>query len=240
MESVLHRRVGWVFLASLALGACEAGSTPTPEKVSPSASSSIASLPHSAPRSPTPTPTPAPEAKELPSAGVSAKPAEVPPPNWKPIPAKRDGGFPGVEFAEVRGFAMELHVEGRPICNLPLDDDGTLCETVEGPGVVLSPDQTKRLLAILRQPTTFGGGAKCYEPHHAFVFYDKAGTPVADIGICFMCQMTTARPVIPIATDVGEFAFWTAGITDQGTTSLRAFCRELGLPKCDAKSGDPM
>ena len=68
----------------------------------------------------------------------------------------------------------------------------------------------------------------------AFVLVaEPAGCPNASLE-------ALAHDLPTIATDVGEFAFWTAGITDQGTTSLRAFCRELGLPKCDAKSGDPL
>lgn len=232
MPYLRHARPLGTLLAMTSIACSSPESSPRKEELATSTSSSGAAAPATATSSSS-------AAAPPPSTSTTARAsAEVPPPGWQPIPEKRPKGFPGVEFAEVRGFAMELHVVGRPVCNLPLDEDGTLCETVEAPGVVLSAAQVEKLLALLQQPATFGGGAKCYEPHHAFVFYDKAGTPVAEIGICFLCQMATSRPIIPITQDVKEFGFWTAGVTDKGSDALRALCNELGLPKCDAKSID--
>ncbi|NUO48693.1 MAG: hypothetical protein HOV80_07540 [Polyangiaceae bacterium] len=187
---------------------------------------------------------PAPPAPPDPAASASvatAEPVSAPtvapeasPPGWQPIPAKRPKGFPGVPFAEVRAFAFDLENGARPICSGPLDEDGTLCSTVARPGVKLSAEQAKKLVALVQQKSSFGGGSKCFLPHHGFVFYDEAGVPVADISVCFMCEMATSTPSIPAARPSGEGG-GSVGISEKGVTALRALCNELGLPKCDAK-----
>ena len=223
------------------LSACSSGSTsPNVASTKPSSTREAAITPPSSAPPPASAPLasvtaaePSPPASPAPSA--SAAPEETPPPNWQPIPQKHPKGFPGVDFAEIKAFALDLHVNGPPQCWLPLDDDGTLCKTVEAPGVVLTEAQAKRLVALLKQPATFGGGSKCYLPHHAFVFYTKEGTPVAEIAVCFMCEMMMARPSLPAAKNYTEYSF---GISPKGNKAFRALCKELGLPKCDAKHPD--
>ena len=63
---------------------------------------------------------------------------------------------------------------------------------------------------------------------------DEAGTPVAEISLCFMCQMMVAAPTIPKAKRIGGDD--TYGLNEKSTAQLRALCRELGLPMCDAKN----
>ncbi len=172
---------------------------------------------------------------DSPVASASApEPPETPPPGWKPIPARRPNGFPGIEFSEVRAFAFDLEVAGRPICRGPLDPDGTTCSTVARPGVKLTSEQTKKLTDLLAARSSYGGGSACFLPHHGFVFYDAAGVPVAELSVCFLCDMAEAHPAIPIAkpSDAGAT---TVGITEKGVAGLRALCNELGLPKCDAR-----
>lgn len=223
---------------AMALSACSSTSTSTntastkPALTQEAPSPPPAPPPPIAPDPPAVAPEPSPPSA---SAQPSAPPAEVPPPNWQPIPKKRPKGFPGVEFAEVKGFALDLYVDRPPECELPLDGDGTLCKTVEAPGVVLTAAQTKKLIALLKQPATFGGGSKCYMPHHAFVFYDKEGTPVAEIAVCFLCNMMMAKPSIPAAKGDTEYSF---GVTSKGNEAFRALCNELGLPKCNADHPD--
>ncbi|MBK8235371.1 MAG: hypothetical protein IPK74_07440 [Deltaproteobacteria bacterium] len=159
---------------------------------------------------------------------------ETPPPGFTPIPASRKGAFPGVAFTEVRAFAFDLHVDERSVCGMPLDADGTPCETVEGPGVVLTEAQTKTLLAMLSSKSTFGSGSSCFLPHHGFVFYDAAGTPVAELSLCFMCAMMVALPSLPKMKPVQGTD--TYGLNEKSTARLRALCHELGLPMCDAKN----
>lgn len=170
-----------------------------------------------------------------PAATAEATPA-TPPPGFTPIPKKRKGGFPGVAFAEVRAYVFDLGNSGRPTCGMPLAEDGTLCKTVRPSGVVLSDAQTKLLLGMLAKKSTWGEGSACFLPHHGFVFYDEAGTPVAQISVCFMCQMMVSAPSIPKAKTLGGDD--TYGLHEKSTAQLRALCNELGLPMCDAKSPD--
>ena len=83
----------------------------------------------------------------------------------------------------------------------------------------------------IRDRSTWGSGSSCFLPHHGFVFYDGA-TPVAQLSICFMCEMMVAAPSIPKAKRLG--ADDTYGLNPKSTAQLRGLCRELGLPMCDA------
>ncbi len=173
---------------------------------------------------------------EVPEPDGSKPATETPPPGWKPIPAKRSKGFPGVAFAEVRAYAFDLRVAEMPVCGMPLDADGTLCDTVEQPGVVLSPAQTKLLVGMLKKKSTWGSGSSCFLPHHGFVFYDAEGVPVAEISLCFMCEMMATAPGIPGAKKLGTQNDY--GLNAKSTAQLRGLCRELGLPMCDATRPD--
>jgi hypothetical protein len=180
-----------------------------------------------------PDPSPEPEPPAQPDPPPVAQP-ETPPAGFAPIPAKRKQGFPGIAFTEVRAFAFDLRNDARPICERPLDPDGTTCKTVQKPGVVLTAEQTKRLLAVLARRGTWGAGSACWLPHHGFVFYDEAGVPVAEIGVCFLCDMLVASPAIPGAKKADEGSGY--GLSDKGAAELQKLCFELGLPKCNAKS----
>ncbi|MBL9026987.1 MAG: hypothetical protein JNL21_32625 [Myxococcales bacterium] len=212
-----------------------------PTACAPTARQDARPEPSSSPLSPAVSVTP-PEATVAPQPSASAvppaasvAPAEVAPEGFEPIPAKRKGGFPGVAFKKARAFAFDLSVSGKPVCRAPLDPDGTLCSTVERDGVELSAAQVERLLALLGQPSTFGGGAKCFLPHHGVVFYDERETPVAELSFCLLCDMALAHPAIPRTrpSDTGEGL---TGLSEKGNAALRGLCNELGLPKCNARS----
>lgn len=169
--------------------------------------------------------------EESESAPVASAPT-TPPPGWEPIPERHPKGFPGKPFAQVRAYAFDLENDGRPICPTPINKDGTLCETVEQPGVVLSEEQAGRLLALLQSSGTYGEPSKCFLPHHGFVFYDEAGGPVAYFSVCFLCDNALALPLLPKIKRFDNYY----GLSEKGSAELRALCRELGLPKCDARS----
>lgn len=168
----------------------------------------------------------------LPEPDGTMPPPDLAPPGFAPIPAKRRSGFPGVPFEEVRMFAFDLSVSDRPICERPLDPDGSPCATVVQPGVALNDAQTKTLLALFKKKSSWGTGASCFLPHHGFVFYDGEGTPVAEISVCFLCEMMATTPAIPKAKRRGDGNEY--GLGPKAMTALRGLCTELGLPKCDA------
>ena len=223
----------WIWALGLALApaACSSKTAATTADPTPATSSSASPV-MAAPRASVVEDVP-----DLPALSASTPgPAAAPgaPRDWKPIALKRSKGFPGVAFAKVTAYAMDRGLRQKPGCSLPLvEEDGTLCSTVEAPGVALNEAQTRRLLALLGQRSTFGGGSHCYMPHHAFVFYDAAGTPVAELGVCFECGMLMSRPQIPAAGQDTEYSF---GIAPGGKAALWALCKELGLPGCEAAS----
>jgi hypothetical protein len=130
--------------------------------------------------------------------------------------------------ATVRAYEMEpIDASGRPQCLQVLDATGALCSGVRGPGVVLSASQVATLLAILRAPASYGGGSKCFIPRHGFVFHDAADVPIAEVALCFECEMVRGQP----ALRGGEPS--SHGVSAAGLTGLRALCEELGLARCE-------
>ena len=150
-----------------------------------------------------------------------------------PLPSMGLKGYPDVPFATVKGFAFNLGKKGRPECLMPVYDDGTLCKSVETPGVVLNEQQKKRLLKLLSSPKTFGAmEAKCFIPHHAFVFYDKNGKTVGQVSICFMCVGLRADPPVRAQPKSPR----RAALGKQGLKKLRALCNDLKLPACNKEA----
>jgi hypothetical protein len=107
----------------------------------------------------------------------------------------------------------------------PVRRDGTLSPEVVHPGVRLSEDQVRRLLALVEHPDERMRGIvqRCgFDPHHAFVFYDARGLPVAEIMVCFTCGEWMAMP---------QPATMTRLMGDHHAP-LKAFCEELHLGGC--------
>lgn len=100
--------------------------------------------------------------------------------------------WPPVAFSSVRAFVYDCEAELR---NMSFLKNGRMhTGVINAPGALLNADQTTRLLAILNTPSTREKYKPCYVPHHAIVFYDAAGQPVANIEICFTCSRHIATP----------------------------------------------
>ena len=112
---------------------------------------------------------------------------------------------------------------------MPANKDGSLCKSVQKPGVELKPKQAERLLSLINSRSTYGAGlAKCFIPHHGFVFYDASGKMTAQISICFMCDRLEASPDVPaMGSDVQTMVF-----SKRGKAQLIQLCHDLGLPGC--------
>ena len=137
--------------------------------------------------------------------------------------------YPMTPFATVRGFAFNQGKKGRPECHRPLNEDGSLCKSVEKPGVVLDPTQQARLLALLGTEATFGDGeSKCFIPHHGFVFYDDNDQPVGQVSLCFLCAGLRARPRLPAQPENPRYS----GLGESGMKNLKQLCTDVGLPGC--------
>lgn len=228
---------------ALALAAC-AGPPPDPRGAPPLARSApppAAPAPPSSSAAASPPPLDPAVEKALAELEHHADPLSTylvrdPPPvrGFAPIPAKRGGRFPGVAYTEVRGYAYrfvrpQLQLDGDARCGSEqpgvLTSKGTLCPTVVAPGVTLTEEQAARLVAIAVQPDPEVQRmvTRCeFDPHHAFVFHDARGVPVAEMLVCFSCGQWVLRPAPQgIAELMGKHE-----------PELRRLCEELGLGGC--------
>jgi len=77
----------------------------------------------------------------------------------------------------------------------PIFKDGKLHETViNREGALLTTNQVNRLLIAVTGEHPVYDVAACFNPRHAFVFYDSDRKPVAQIELCFECLEHEAKP----------------------------------------------
>lgn len=121
--------------------------------------------------------------------------------------------WPAVSYSEVRGYVYNL--DGN--YGIPIVQDGILDQSVVGRrGVKLSTSQVEHLLdAVVRPHSSPAFAAACYEPRHAFVFYDDHHQPVAHIEICFSCIGFRTLPMLSHSVGFAE---------------LGKLCKDLSLP----------
>lgn len=148
--------------------------------------------------------------------------------------ASSQAAFTMREGLSARGFAYryawltERGRKDRPECEgenpRVIANDGTLCPTVVNDGALLTPDQLRRLLALIRAPGPVTERWRCgYQPHHAFVIFDENDAPIAQIGACFTCgEWRTEPPIAGADPAMGK-------TLNDGLTLI---CRELGLGGC--------
>lgn len=110
-----------------------------------------------------------------------------------PPPSTGGKPWPPVTYKSVRAFVYDCEAEHNNMSFFK--KDGTMHQGVlNAPGVELSPAQVKRLLSAVSTEVPPGKYKPCYVPHHAFVFYDAGGRPVAHLEVCFTCRRTIATP----------------------------------------------
>ncbi len=102
-----------------------------------------------------------------------------------------DNSWPPVEFTEVRAYAWpdDKQTEAVILPGMKLKPGA-----INADGAVLTPQQTKRLLAAIAYGHPDHPIASCHIPHNAFVFYDATKKPVAFVEICFGCLSYRAEP----------------------------------------------
>ncbi len=120
---------------------------------------------------------------------------------WDPLPPEIAAAFPG----------CDEHV---------LSDDGRICPSATLPAKPLSAAQSAEFLALAALPESRTRFRCDFDPHHAFVFRDARGRPVADVQVCFECGEWTLNDARPRTLPEGAF------------TRLAALCRELELGGC--------
>lgn len=163
---------------------------------------------------------------------------QTPRKDWRPLPAARRGPFPRAAVAEIRAYAFgfDSRTELDTKCDV-LAPDGTFCPSVVAPGTQLSPEQREQLMRLVigaksEEVTSEGRHAKravtrCgFEAHHAFLFFDAAGRPVAELLVCFTCSEWALTPATE-SVNATPAMMW-----DDERIALRSLCEELKLGGC--------
>jgi hypothetical protein len=143
-----------------------------------------------------------------------------------PVPAF---GFERIATARAFVFNRTKDMCEQPFAAAP---NGTLrgCASLEGTGAVLSAAQRGELLALLSDRKSFEGpDVRCFDPHHAFVFYDVAGNPTSWLSVCFECRKLAASAPIPAAI-MGGSSF-PGALSDEALGRLEVLVDALGLPR---------
>ena len=142
-----------------------------------------------------------------------------------PVQEKDIEPFPGFKYHQIKAYNFNAE-NGIPECSMPLREDGSLCSSVKGRGKLLSKIQAKNLFAILNNPTSYKRPrARCFTPHHAFVFFNRKGKAVGQISLCFECDRLFMEPARPESRSLAP----------PGMKKLRSLCHNLGLKDCDER-----
>ncbi|MBT9556233.1 MAG: hypothetical protein IV100_09400 [Myxococcales bacterium] len=145
-----------------------------------------------------------------------------------PVVSAKTRKSPWLTAHEVLAYELNGGSTGRPECSRAIEMGGTLCKTAALPGKALTQTQRERLAALSRTPGALNNElTKCFIPHHTFVAYDAKGRPVAEMTVCFMCDMVDIGPL-------GGTRL--RGVSPSSLNELRGLCREIGLAGCDRRT----
>ncbi len=100
--------------------------------------------------------------------------------------------WPDKPYIEVRAYAYNRDGD----IALPIIKHARLDRSVINKrGVMLAQEQTRRLIDAVtgKRPEPLSMTA-CFNPRHAFVFYDATKKPVAWVELCFECHNAEAQP----------------------------------------------
>lgn len=134
-------------------------------------------------------------------------------------PAK---AWPTKPFKHVVGYCYDYTKDPRG-SDITFPDGSLSRGVIHATTVRLDADQTKELMILLSTDSKDEPDeVECYDPHHAFVFYDADWKVVASIDICFFCAEFSSRPTrAPAQIDLG---------------ALEEFCGEIGLPLLESSA----
>ena len=106
----------------------------------------------------------------------------------------------------------------------PNDDEKLHPGVINPEGAELTPAQIQTLLTAITGRHT-SNPHDCYQPHHAFVFYDSHDRPVAWIDVCFSCQRQRSWPTA-LPGDLGYIDY----------PALLQLMKEMRVPVADSES----
>jgi hypothetical protein len=95
-----------------------------------------------------------------------------------------EGDFPTKDVFKVFAYPLDGNSGSLVVQNGKLSPAVT-----DKKGVMLTDKQQKELLALLENPSNFGGSDhRCFEPHIGFVFFNSKKQPIAHISVSFDCN----------------------------------------------------
>ncbi len=109
----------------------------------------------------------------------------------RPVRSRVDANWPGMGYSEVRAY---YYRQAGTLMDAILDESALKRVVTDGDGVLLTTNQTGRLL------TAFTATHKPYEPllcvdaRHAFILYDSLHHAVAAIEVGFDCRSVIMTP----------------------------------------------
>ncbi|MDD9964741.1 MAG: hypothetical protein OXR73_00835 [Myxococcales bacterium] len=108
--------------------------------------------------------------------------------------------------------------------------EGELCPNQKARGIVLSLDQTQRLLNILNNPRTYmAAGAGCgYFYDHQFVLEDGHGEVVATLYLGLGCRQFEAVPPVPEVLNALQGSLFCPDAHE----AITRLCEEVGMRHC--------
>ena len=107
-----------------------------------------------------------------------------------PSPAGDALAWPGVEYATVKAYLF-----GGDSSHSNILRNGKLTTSVEKVAR-LSAKQAAHILTAI-QPEEIRSRMMCYDPHHAFVYFDEFGRPAASMEVCYHCGNYECEPPLP-------------------------------------------
>jgi hypothetical protein len=95
-----------------------------------------------------------------------------------------EGDFPTKDVFKVFAYPLDGNSGSLVVQNGKLSPAVT-----DKKGIMLTDKQQKELLALLENPSNFGGSDhRCFEPHIGFVFFNNKKQPIAHISVSFDCN----------------------------------------------------
>ena len=124
--------------------------------------------------------------------------------------------WPDVPYTYVVAYCYDFTQDKRG-SSITFPDGSLHAGIINATTLRLSEEQTKSLVKIINEDSKYERGeVDCYDPHHAFVFYDANWKVVAYIEICFLCE---------------DYKFSPAGASKLiDLQALEIFCRQIDLP----------
>lgn len=149
---------------------------------------------------------------------------QVRPPGFRPL--TRGSRVDSKRMHHARMIAFNY---GMPCGDSVVEGSGAICESAVYPGAELTPAQLTRASEILRlapDPNTWRArpSVRCFDPHHAVVFFDDHDAPVGEIDVCFECGNFT---LTNIRERDGE-----GGMTSAEGMFFADTCRAQGVGGC--------